>query len=168
MLDNTTPIGLVLRSVMRNWNITRVTVFTDVESALRSVEQRPPDILFVNGNGTLHDMADTVRTIRNPGTFAEPYVAIIVALSEVTRERVTTARDAGADEFLAVPFSAKNLHDRISSIVYDRRGFVSVPTYFGPDRRRGAMAEYLGTNRRSTPSMLIDPATRCIFLEDTL
>jgi len=159
VLDNNAPIGPVLRDALISWRISDLTVYDDRAEALSKISATPPDILFVNGNGSRHTASAVVRAIRDPKGFRYPFLAIIFALSEVTRSNVIEARDAGADEFLAVPFTNKALGERLTSIAFDRRGFVSAQNYFGPDRRRGAMAEYLGACRRSEKSILIDPAS---------
>jgi DNA-binding response OmpR family regulator len=51
--------------------------------------------------------------------------------------RVHNARDAGANEFVVKPFSAKTLYAKIRAIVDNPRPFIDVPrAFFGPDRRR--------------------------------
>jgi DNA-binding response OmpR family regulator len=163
ILDNDQPISPILREALLVWNISGVTVYGNVASALTGIGAKPPDILFINWNGARHNAAALVRTIRDPQRFSQPFLSIVVVLSDVTRPKVSEARDAGADEFLVYPFTYKSLYERIRSIVFDRRGFVQVKGYFGPDRRRGAMAEYLGSNRRGKPSTLIDPNTGALY-----
>ena len=163
VLDNDFPIGSILRETLLTWRISGMTACDDVSSALAGVRAAPPDILFINGNGPRHNAAALTRTIRDPRRFPQPFLPIVVVLSDVTRSKVAEARDAGADEFLAYPFSHKSLYERIRSIVFDRRGFVSTGGFFGPDRRRGAMARFLGSDRRGSVSMLIDPNTGEIY-----
>ena len=49
---------------------------------------------------------------------------------------LTTARDAGVNEFVAKPFSPDIVFKRIQKLIESPRQFVYTPTYFGPDRRR--------------------------------
>ncbi len=49
---------------------------------------------------------------------------------------LTTARDAGVNEFVAKPFSPDIIFKRIQKVIENPRQFVYTPTYFGPDRRR--------------------------------
>ncbi|MBL6933554.1 MAG: response regulator, partial [Rhodospirillales bacterium] len=51
-------------------------------------------------------------------------------------EYVHAARDLGATEFLAKPFSAETVSRRILEIVNFPRQFVTTESFFGPDRRR--------------------------------
>ena len=51
---------------------------------------------------------------------------------------VGRARDHGANEFLAKPFSPKSVADRLLAIIDRPRQFVATREYFGPDRKRRA------------------------------
>ena len=62
--------------------------------------------------------------------------------------REELARDAGVDEFIAKPVTAKALLARINSIVNHRRPFIRTGRYFGPDRRRKNMP-FDGPEKRS-------------------
>jgi two-component system, chemotaxis family, chemotaxis protein CheY len=165
VLENDAPVASILRQALLTWGISGITVYDTVSSALTGVCAAPPDILFINGNGSRHSASALTRTIRDPQRFPRPFLAIVIILSDVTRSKVADARDAGADEFLVYPFSHKSLFERISSIVLDRRGFVSVAGFFGPDRRRGAMARFLGSNRRGNPTVLINPHTGELYTD---
>jgi DNA-binding response OmpR family regulator len=67
--------------------------------------------------------------------------------SHSERQKVLMARDAGVNEFLTKPVSAKALHDRIVSVVMRPRPFVNTKTFFGPDRRRFVMPNFSGSER---------------------
>jgi|GEM_PF-7072546 len=140
--------------------ISTVRAFEGAKKALAIMHQNgAPDILFVWFGEENRDALGLCRVVRNPETFAAPFLPIVAVMETATLPAVRSVRDVGVDEFLACPFSPKALAERVQAITQDRRGFVHVPGYFGPDRRRGAMARYLGSDRRSTPSQLIDPLT---------
>jgi DNA-binding response OmpR family regulator len=66
--------------------------------------------------------------------------------------RVTEARDAGVNEFLAKPISAKALYQRFASIIDNPRPFIRTKHYFGPDRRRQNLGPPRGTPERRKDS----------------
>ena len=74
-------------------------------------------------------------------------VAIIMLTENTNTQHVVDARNAGVDEFLAKPITAKVLHSRLLSIVENPRLFVRSPGYIGPDRRYQERA-FLGQERR--------------------
>ena len=67
-----------------------------------------------------------------------------------TLARVHEARNAGVNEFLAKPLTARGVIERIHQVIENARPYVKTDDYFGPDRRRRADPEYKGALRRST------------------
>ena len=74
-----------------------------------------------------------VRTHKDEHTKQTP---IILLKANPTPADVKAAREAGATEFLARPFSAAALTTHLRVIFGKPRQFVSAPAYAGPDRRR--------------------------------
>jgi two-component system chemotaxis response regulator CheY len=61
---------------------------------------------------------------------------------------VLAARDAGANEFMAKPFSVKGVAKRLEEVIRRPRPFIRSSVYFGPDRRR-KIEEFTGEERRT-------------------
>ncbi|WP_426043906.1 hypothetical protein [Caulobacter sp. DWR3-1-2] len=53
-----------------------------------------------------------------------------------TMRRVAEARDAGVNELLAKPVTARGVIDPINLIIEHPRPLIRCENYFGPDRRR--------------------------------
>ena len=155
----------IFKGVAGSVGLHQIAEYTNAKSALANIRlSGAPDILFVKFGEKLSQPLQLCRLIRNRESFPHPFMPIVAIMERATVANVTAVRDVGVDEFLACPFSPKSLKERINSIVYDRRGFVAVPEYFGPDRRRGAMAKWLGADRRSEPSELINPVTEEMYV----
>jgi len=65
---------------------------------------------------------------------------------------VLQARDAGVNEFLAKPISAKALYLRLLEVINSPRDFVKTKSYTGPDRQRRSSKNYDGPDRRKQRS----------------
>lgn len=65
----------------------------------------------------------------------DPFLPIILTSWDARLRLIRSIIDSGADDFLAHPFSATNLGERISILVRNRKPFVVTEEYFGPDRR---------------------------------
>jgi DNA-binding response OmpR family regulator len=76
------------------------------------------------------------------------FLPIIMITGHSERSRVNAARDAGVNEFLVKPVTAKGLMERLSLIVNRPRNFVKSKHYFGPDRRRRPDPNFSGEERR--------------------
>ena len=61
---------------------------------------------------------------------------------------VVEARDAGVTELIVKPVTASAVISRLGAVIYHPRQFVRTDDYFGPCRRRKAMADYSGPERR--------------------
>ena len=107
-----------------------------------------PDIVITDWAMPIFDGLELTQMIRQPGANANPFVPIIMLSGHSEKKRVIAARDAGVTEFLAKPLSAKALYQRILNVVSNPRPFIKTKTYFGPDRRRSANANYAGPERR--------------------
>jgi DNA-binding NtrC family response regulator len=65
-------------------------------------------------------------------------IPVIMITGHSTQRRVSEARDAGVNEFLAKPLTARGVLDRVALVIDHPRSYVRTDTYFGPDRRRHA------------------------------
>ncbi len=87
----------------------------------------------VDGNLFLH----WIRTNRDVPDRFVPFIMVSGAADQFVVEQ---ARDTGVNEFLAKPYSARSVADRILAVLNDPRQFVLALGYFGPDRRRTNLA----------------------------
>ncbi len=63
------------------------------------------------------------------------FVPVILLLGHSTPSEVAMARDAGSNLVVAKPYSSSTLLKRIMRVGSDRRPYVEVGSYAGPDRR---------------------------------
>jgi CheY-like chemotaxis protein len=82
------------------------------------------------------DGALFLRWVRTSKDAPDRFVPFVMLSGAADQSVVEAARDSGVSEFLAKPFSAKSLGDRILEVIKNPRQFVLAPGYFGPDRRR--------------------------------
>jgi CheY-like chemotaxis protein len=120
----------------------------DGADALKELSMFSADIVICDWNMSPLDGIDFTRMIRTGKDSPNPYLAIIMLTGHTEMGRVIEARDAGVNEFLAKPISAKKIFSRVRSIVERPRKFIRTETYFGPDRRRKVDPNYVGKERR--------------------
>lgn len=80
-----------------------------------------------------------LRWLRTGSGVPDRFVPLIMVSGAADREIVAQARDAGVTEFLAKPYSARTLAERLLMVINQPRPYILSPGYFGPDRRRLAM-----------------------------
>jgi len=115
----------------------------DAIAALRESRRNPIAAGFGTVDIVLSDfvMGDVdgalfLRWIRTAKDAPDRFVPFVMLSGAADQAIVESARDSGVSEFLAKPFSAKSLGDRILEVIKNPRQFVLAPGYFGPDRRR--------------------------------
>ena len=87
--------------------------------------------------------------LRNAPDSPNQMIPVIMVTGHSTERRVREARDAGVNEFVAKPVTARGVLERIHEVIDHPRPYVRRDDYFGPDRRRHEDAGYLGPRRRS-------------------
>ena len=88
------------------------------------------------------------RQERNPNRF----MPIILISGHSTPTLVRRSRDCGANFFVAKPLTPHTLLERILWVARDKRPFVEVGEYLGPDRRFKELAPPGGAGRRVSDS----------------
>ena len=82
------------------------------------------------------DGLEFTRELRNSDMSPNPSLPVIMMTGHADQARVIQARDAGVNEFLVKPVTAKGVLDRLNAAMFKPRYFVESKTYIGPDRRR--------------------------------
>jgi CheY-like chemotaxis protein len=77
-----------------------------------------------------------LRWLRTDDKVPDRFAPFVMISGAADKEVVERARDCGVTEFLAKPFSAGTVADRLLHVINQPRQFVLAPGYFGPDRRR--------------------------------
>ncbi len=116
--------------------------------AFEYVKDKKPDILVTGLRMDPINGIELTRLLRNPMESPNLLLPIIMMSGHVSVEDVLAARDAGINELLAKPLTAKALFQRIYQIIEHPRPFVMTDRYFGPDRRR-VSKPFAGIDRRS-------------------
>lgn len=83
--------------------------------------------------------AELLQWVRTHSRDEVRFMPVIVVSGFTTEKVVNETRDLGANETLAKPISASGLASRICSVIEQKRHFIEIPSYFGPDRRRQDM-----------------------------
>jgi DNA-binding response OmpR family regulator len=90
---------------------------------------------------------DLVELVRRSPASTNHTMPIIMTTAQADDVNVYEARDRGVTEFVAKPFTAERLYNRVISAVARPRPFINSEDYFGPDRRRRQLP-YKGSERR--------------------
>ena len=136
VVDDNMFIRTTVRLVLRAMGAEIVEDALDGKAALDTLKNFVPDIIVLDWEMKPMNGIEFVRTLRAQQDGPMAFVPVIMLTAYSEPDRVTKARDAGVNEFVVKPFSAKGLFSRVQAVIERPRPFVKVGGYFGPDRRR--------------------------------
>lgn len=97
-----------------------VEAFAGSTSALRRLDREPlPEILLVDWNMPVMDGLTMIRMIRQHPVWRGMRIMMVTA--EASRDHVTRALAAGADEYLAKPYTLDMLRGKMKALEARRR-----------------------------------------------
>jgi len=136
IVDDQAFIRSLLRQILHVLGCTKIFDAADGETAWKAALAGRPDLIIVDWYMAPMNGVDFVRKMRRDPASPNQYVPIIMISGYSDRAHIFTARDAGINEFVVKPISAKALFSRINAVIQHPRRFVRVGEFFGPDRRR--------------------------------
>ena len=159
VIEDSKFVRSLLCSVINAMGVGRIVSCEDGEDAIRSMAIVPSDlgasalsnvdIVICDKVMPKVDGLMVLRWLRQHKRSPNRFMPFIMLTAAADRDVVEAARDAGTSEFVAKPFSAESILQRIISVIDHPRMFVYCPGYFGPCRRR-TRQEFDGENRRKS------------------
>jgi two-component system, chemotaxis family, chemotaxis protein CheY len=148
VIDDNPHMRSIVVAILRGAGFAHVKEASDGAQALDEMRMGIPDIIIVDLNMDPIDGLEFTKMMRTADDSPSPFVPIIMMTGHTERSKVVAARDAGINELVAKPISAKTLLERIVAVIDRPRAFVKAPLYTGPCRRRGPTKDFGGPWRR--------------------
>ncbi len=149
LVDDNQHMRMLLTEILRALGVRNIFEAMDGAEALFMMRETPMDIVMTDLTMGPLDGIDFVYLLRNSPDSPAPFAPVIMITGHSTLRRVAEARDAGVNEFLAKPVTARGVIHRINLIIEHPRPYIRCEGYFGPDRRRRAEPGFKGPFRRS-------------------
>ena len=150
VVDDNHYMRVIVSTMLRSIGVSQIREASDGVEALEIVRDWRPDIIIADLMMEHLDGIEMTRLLRSGTDSPHPYVPIIMMTGHTDRRRVLEARDAGVNEVVAKPLTARALIDRLRNVINNERGWVKSTAYNGPDRRRKANPAYPGPFRRAS------------------
>ena len=152
IVDDNNHMRTILKELLRAVGIHEIKEAADPVEAFELIKTVAIDLVLVDFSMPIIDGVEFTQMVRTSSDSPNPYMPIVMITGHSERSRVNSARDAGVNEFLVKPVTAKSLMERITSVVNNPRSFVKGGQYFGPDRRRRKDTNFSGPWRRKSDS----------------
>ena len=148
LVDDNQHMRMLLTEILRALGVRQIFEAMDGAEALQMMRETEMDLVMTDLTMGPLDGIDFVNLLRNSPDSPAPFAPVIMITGHSTMRRVAEARDAGVNEFLAKPVTARGVIHRINLIIEHPRPFIRCATYFGPDRRRRQDPAFSGPWRR--------------------
>lgn len=155
IIEDNKHMSVMVNTILTAFGARNIIEASDGADAFKVLKHYPADIIICDWVMQPLDGIDFVRMVRTSKDSPNPFVPIIMLTGYTEMHRVTEARDAGVNEFLAKPVSAKSLYSRIQAIIEHNRQFIKIKNFFGPDRRRKDVSNYQEADRRKQQANVI-------------
>ncbi len=154
LVEDNQHMRSIVIAILKGSGIRNVREARDGAEGLDILRQFPADIAMTDFNMAPIDGVEFTRLLRGANDSANPYLPVIMITGHSERSRVIEARDAGVNEFVVKPLTARALLSRLDSVIMRPRPFIRCRTYFGPDRRRINNPQFTGPFRRHTDGVI--------------
>jgi CheY-like chemotaxis protein len=153
LVEDNQHMRSIVMAILKGTGLRNIREARDGAEALEMLRQYEADIAIVDFNMQPIDGVEFTRMLRNSSDSPNPYLPVVMITGHSEKSRVMEARDAGVNEFVVKPLTARALLGRIDTIIMRPRPFIRCSNYFGPDRRRKTDEGYKGPYRRNTDGM---------------
>ena len=119
-----------------------------------AVADTKPDVFVLDLDRDKDAVCALIGDIRHSRIGDNPFVIIIGMTHNPEEMIVHNVLDAGTDDIVAKPVSAKILSERIAYLSLNRKEFVAVPGYLGPQRAKGVRPEMEDAAKVKVPNSL--------------
>jgi CheY-like chemotaxis protein len=159
LLEVPKPGTDLLAQVFYGYGVRQPVRWHEVDKALAFAQSGEPLDLIVCDADVDGQAYDFIRRLRASDAEPNRFCPVIVLSGHTPRSQVARARDCGANFVVTKPLSPLVLLERIFWVCADRRTFVELPGYAGPDRRFQFVGPPRGaTGRRSGDNATADEA----------
>lgn len=153
VVDDNQHTRMLVTEILRSLDVNQVYEAADGSAGLQQLAEHAIDVIFTDLSMQPMDGIEFVRRLRNAPDSPNQMAPVIMVTGHFTLAKVSAARDAGVNEFLAKPLTARGVIERLQRVIEQPRPFVRTGDYFGPDRRRRDDPEYRGPRRRKTDAV---------------
>lgn len=135
VLESNQHAADMLAQMLKGFGVAEVFRCTSIDEANKAIKGRTVDLIIADPKVRDGDGFQFLFDLRHSGVEPGCHLPIILTSGHSTPSDVKRSRDTGANFFVAKPLSAKVLLERILWVARDKRAFLEVGQFVGPDRR---------------------------------
>ena len=150
LVDDNPYMRILLAEILRAIGVMHIFEAADGTEGLQCLRDRAIDLVMTDLSMQPLDGIDFVRLLRTSPDSPNPMTPVVMITGHSTLARINEARDAGVNEILTKPLTARGVIERLHQAISNPRPYIRAGGYFGPDRRRRKDPLFKGPGRRVT------------------
>lgn len=135
VIDDSAPFTEVIVQLLQAFGVGEVACCASAEDAQGRCELETFDLILTDAELPGMKGYAFIDWLRRAGLGGNSVAPIIMLTAHSTMQKVTQARDSGANFLIAKPIEPRILLERIRWISNDARPIIRTESYVGPDRR---------------------------------
>jgi len=159
LYDHKHNIRAIVRSTLDGIGFRLIHQCRSPREVRETIERIVPDLLILDLDEDFRAVCDLIHDIRYERLGTNPFLVIIGMSWHPEARLIESALEAGTDDLVRKPVSARLLAERITNLVHNRKDFVATPEYVGPQRARGPGAQADAAHEVVVPNSLREKST---------
>ena len=147
VVEDNAHFRTLVRTILETIGVSEIEEARDGAEAIELLKSFKADLAIVDWKMDGLDGVECVRRLRSAEDSPNRFLPLIMVTGYSNPRLIRSATDAGVDDLLAKPISAKSLLSRIVLVLERERRFFATEDYFGPDRRCRELS-FKGPDRR--------------------
>ncbi|WP_309606698.1 response regulator [Phenylobacterium sp.] len=160
IVDDNHHMRVLIAEILKAIGVRHIYDASDGAAGLQATKNHDIDIIMTDLSMQPLDGIDFVRLLRRASGSPNQMAPVIMVTGHSTVQRVHEARDAGVNEFLTKPLTARGVIERVAQVIDHPRAFIRNPSYIGPERRRRTDPNFTGPWRRAADGVRRMTATQ--------
>ena len=151
IVDSNVFIAKTLFSILEAFDVGRIIVCVTLDDAEKSLADVTLDCIFIDFMMEERAGLNFIAKVREGASPKNDQALPIILNTGITDiDTIVLARDAGVTEIISKPFSPDQVLKKMTNAIKNKREFIDVEEYLGPNRRRRKMSimEWDGVNDR--------------------
>jgi DNA-binding response OmpR family regulator len=132
VVEDEHDIAALIKHTLERSGEIQASIVGSGDQALRSIAERPPDLIILDLNLPVVSGTEVCRILRaRPETAHLPVIMLTARTAESDR---VTGLDLGADDYVTKPFSLRELSARVRAVLRRRQSFVAKGSVYRGER----------------------------------
>jgi len=134
-VDSEAPNRALIEDTLRDIGFSKITSCDNLGQFIVILGIEKPDLVFVDIDAEPDKAFQAIRDIRKGEAGENAFIVTVALTQKPELEAVRAALNAGFDDMVVKPVTARALRQRVVNQIENRKEFIATDDYVGPDRR---------------------------------